>query len=502
VRVALAASLAAAVALYLWMSYRKEPAYLNQYDDAYITFRYAANWARGKGLVFNVGERTDAASSFLYTAVLAFAYKIGLTDLERVSFLLGVGSAGGICGVIASFAKTRTRSWIAPACIGLCAGLHGFIAGWAVSGMETTLYALLAAAVVVRILSGKPGGAVTGALLAAALLTRFEAGILIIGWGILAATRFRRADRAERKDLLLVLLLVAVAGVGLLTFRKLYYGTVIPQPFALKHLLLGYQPQPRAMVAQWQARALTYVLLGVAGLVQLWRSRAEAAPAMTVIMALAVGSVLNGPSSDWGRYSTYVLPLFVLCFVDLATACWDRLPAVFAVLAVLVGLEASDSFTWMKDADNSIAPHQICRKQVGRYLAAHVTTDAPVISADIGAIAYVARDARFLDVVGLTSGSVLHALQAGTNLDAILLDRRPAYVADTLIRAGAGYRYHAIDYIEARGITTRTPPRSLVAPHLKWGVPLDSCGPEGGQFRFGVSTVSYDDATPAPSAHP
>src|SRR6185312_9483486 len=38
-----------------------------QYDDAYITFRYAHNLATGRGLVFNPGDATDSASSFLYT---------------------------------------------------------------------------------------------------------------------------------------------------------------------------------------------------------------------------------------------------------------------------------------------------------------------------------------------------------------------------------------------------------------------------------------------------
>ncbi len=501
-RVGVAVALAAVVAVYLWTSYRSEPAYLNQYDDAYITFRYAANWARGKGLVFNVGERTDAASSFLYTLLLALNYKVGLTDLERVSFWIGVGSAGGLCGVIAWFAKGRTRSWLAPAALGLSAGLHGFTAGWAVSGMETTLYALLATAVAVRILSDKPGGALTGGLLAAAVLTRFEASILVAGWGILAATHFRRADPDERKELLVAFSIVVVAGLGLLGFRQAYYGTVIPQPFALKHLLLGYQPVPKPMVLTWQTHAPTYVLLGVAGLFHLWRSREASAPAMTAIVVLSAASVLNGPSSDWGRYSTYVLPLLVLSFVDLASECWTRLPSAGAVLFLLLGIDASESFTWMKAADNSIAPHQSCRKEVGRYLASHITTDRPVISSDIGAIAYMAPDVRFLNVVGLTSASVLRALQAGTNLDAIVLDRRPAYVADTLIRTGSTYRYHAVDYIEAQGITTRPTPRSAVGRHMTWGVPLTSCGAAGAQFRFGISTVSYDASIPPVQAHP
>ena len=55
----------------------------DQYDDSYITYRYAANLATGKGPVFNSYERINSASSFLYTSVLAAAYSIGLHDLDH-----------------------------------------------------------------------------------------------------------------------------------------------------------------------------------------------------------------------------------------------------------------------------------------------------------------------------------------------------------------------------------------------------------------------------------
>ena len=49
-----------------------------QYDDSYITYRYAENLANGHGLIFNQGERVDAASSFLFTVIISVLHKIGL----------------------------------------------------------------------------------------------------------------------------------------------------------------------------------------------------------------------------------------------------------------------------------------------------------------------------------------------------------------------------------------------------------------------------------------
>lgn len=48
-------------------------------DDAFISFRYARNWAEGRGLVFNPGERVEGYTNFLWVAVLAAAHRIGLS---------------------------------------------------------------------------------------------------------------------------------------------------------------------------------------------------------------------------------------------------------------------------------------------------------------------------------------------------------------------------------------------------------------------------------------
>src|SRR4051812_8768436 len=39
-------------------------------DDAYISFRYARNFAHGDGLVYNLGERVEGYTNFLWTVIL------------------------------------------------------------------------------------------------------------------------------------------------------------------------------------------------------------------------------------------------------------------------------------------------------------------------------------------------------------------------------------------------------------------------------------------------
>ena len=59
-------------------------------DDAFISFRYARNLAEGNGLVFNVGERVEGYTNFLWTLLMAAAIRLGL-DPTQVSVGLSIG---------------------------------------------------------------------------------------------------------------------------------------------------------------------------------------------------------------------------------------------------------------------------------------------------------------------------------------------------------------------------------------------------------------------------
>ena len=107
--------------------YWGSPALQNQYDDAYITYRFAMRLAAGDGLVFNVGERIDSASSFTYAVVLAGAYRLGFHDLEVVGATLGIASAGGVAVVVRRGAlQLGARPWMALLLALTCVG-HGFV---------------------------------------------------------------------------------------------------------------------------------------------------------------------------------------------------------------------------------------------------------------------------------------------------------------------------------------------------------------------------------------
>ena len=54
-------------------------AWINRFvqDDAYISFRYARNLADGFGLVWNIGERVEGYTNFLWTLLMVPAFWLG-----------------------------------------------------------------------------------------------------------------------------------------------------------------------------------------------------------------------------------------------------------------------------------------------------------------------------------------------------------------------------------------------------------------------------------------
>ncbi|MFA3782163.1 hypothetical protein ABRY23_03780 [Melioribacteraceae bacterium 4301-Me] len=58
-------------------------------DDAFISFRYAKNFAEGIGLVFNKGERVEGYTNFLWTMLMSLSFKLGF-DPVLFSYYAGI----------------------------------------------------------------------------------------------------------------------------------------------------------------------------------------------------------------------------------------------------------------------------------------------------------------------------------------------------------------------------------------------------------------------------
>ena len=451
----------------------------NQYDDAYITYRYAIHLARGEGLVFNVGERTDAASSFSFTLLLALLYRIGLHDLATVSEAIGIASTGLTAGVVFHASSGLARTWLAPAAMALLAGYHGFLSGWAASGMETPFYTLAATALIARLVFGRKTDAWTACLACLVALTRVEGLLLVAVW--ILALLLDSTDGRRRGRLFVQGASVLCAIAALYAFKYAYYGTVLPHSFLFKRIAALYQPEPAAVLAEWREYGSFLLLAGATGLVLV--RRRSFAVGLGAFVVISIAATLSGPRAEHARYSVHVLPAIAMLGALTLDSLLLRLWPLALGLTFLVYGEATESHRIMRAYEQWYSGHQVCRRQVGRYIERSLPSGAEVLSSDIGDIAYEAIDLRFIDMFSLTSADVLDAYVGGRNADAIIEKKRPVFVADTY----NGQVFQSLRFLGG-GVTTRSLVPSKLPGRVDVSAAAISCtSPDG--LTFGAAPM-------------
>ncbi len=208
-------------------------------DDAYISYRYARNFARGLGLIYNPGERIEGYTNFLWTVLLGVGDKLGIAPTTTAK-LLGF-SCGLACVALLFYIESQIRPLRAvPALSPYLLGTTSVFMGYSIWGLETPLFAALllgGVALMMReerpIADGPAGEPAwrriarqvpwSGAVFGAAGLTRPEAplylGLMMLflpGARLLPIARGEGAP--ERRP---GLLMVAIAGLCYLAYWRL-----------------------------------------------------------------------------------------------------------------------------------------------------------------------------------------------------------------------------------------------------------------------------------------
>ncbi|EMN12420.1 hypothetical protein [Leptospira borgpetersenii] len=110
-------------------------------DDAFISLRYAKNFADGKGLVFNEGEFVEGYTNFLWTILFIPFHLSDHIDPVNASYFFGILSFLGTCIYLVLFRKefSRTEFPFALSCFVLLHHNRVFATG----GLETSLHGFL-----------------------------------------------------------------------------------------------------------------------------------------------------------------------------------------------------------------------------------------------------------------------------------------------------------------------------------------------------------------------
>lgn len=201
-------------------------------DDAYISFRYAANLAAGEGLVFNPGERVEGFSNLLWTLGTALFILIG-ADPMLAAKLAGLAAAV-LTLVVLDRLLARTVDGYAARLAGLALAVLAVpSAYWSVQGMETPLFTLLLSLAFWRFgeeLERDDGFPWSAVLFVLACLTRPEGPLYL---AVFAGARLARGGRRWRQDLHWLLVYLVPMAVHLV-WRRIYYGELLPNTYFAK----------------------------------------------------------------------------------------------------------------------------------------------------------------------------------------------------------------------------------------------------------------------------
>jgi hypothetical protein len=460
-------------------------------DDALISYHYAQNLAAGHGLVYNVGERVEGYTNFLWTVLFAAIIALG-GDSVAWSYLLGAALALAI--VLLTYALGAR---LATAAVGLLAALIVATSQSLLlytargSGLETGLFTLLILAGAARYLTAERRPlplAGAGVLFALAALTRPE-GVLVFGLTglhLLASLWLQWSPPASRRSAALRTVrlsdcqtapasrflppascllppLAAFAAAFLLIFlpyflwRVSYYGDLLPNTFYAKTGGGVRQVLRGAAYAGGFALTLGGPLLLAIGMPwwRDWRAALASWRGYLLPLALAYTAYVVAVGGDHFRGERFFVPLlpwFALLLADGLILLMARRPApartsgvwgtglrrtqtglLIATLAIGALLRTVPIDITIRGLDESVW----IWREIGWWVADNGAPGASIAAEGAGAPAFYSRRTT-IDMLGLTDRHIARVavpdMGAGVaghekrDPDYVLFVRQPTYI--------------------------------------------------------------------------
>ena len=384
-------------------------------DDAYISFRYAANLAAGRGFVYNTTPVLGATSP-LYILLLAGLKLLGVP----------ITTSGLAIGVLATAAAPvvvwRTGAALGRTGAGLLGGLLLALtpSWWLVgkTGMESTLAGLFAIAVIWLDLKRRP--ALAGLVAGALVLTRPDSALLPL---IVFLLRLRKPRRP--------LVFAAAASAVVLPwviFAWSYFGSPLPQSLAAKKLIHVY-PFGLGLISNlgWFVSILTPPVLLIlitgcflAGAAVLALRQRDGLAVVLWPPLFIVGLAATGVGTFfWYRYP--LLPVYFLgAGIGLGAAgkvIEQRRSAIRAPLfAVLIAIPSLYTFAQLDGAVNWVADNEagkmVAKERVMAQMADEILHQESVrrsgarpsiFAGEVGVLGYKLPDFEMIDSAGINS---------------------------------------------------------------------------------------------------
>ena len=390
-------------------------------DDAYIFFRYAHNLSHGFGYAFNPGSPVEGTTSLSWTILLSILDSFGISLEPGAKTLALLSILASILLLHLQFYRWNISIAVIAVISTALITNERFISS-VMLGMETGLYAFLLLALFLAADSGFSSmfSAIALGIIGVLLfLTRPEtiALLFLLSAGLILFRPFKDPK------VTLIPVLMWLAGILLVTaWRLALFGDFIPNSARAKSIISISTLQfailwPRFLagsgyILEWLRSTWLLALLGIAGLVFLWkRNLFQAFVAISICMLGPVVVLIN--SGDWmplSRLLTPYLPvLAVLAGLGLqgvSSLLSERqqksINAAFAAIAVII---IAAGFYSLRGSEFFVAaqwPAGICYKKVTVALSHSLSKNTLIAPEAIGTIGYLLPEVPILDIFGLT----------------------------------------------------------------------------------------------------
>ncbi|MCB9539024.1 MAG: hypothetical protein H6704_22580 [Myxococcales bacterium] len=429
-------------------------------DDAFISFRYADNLVRHGELVFNVGERVEGYTNFLWTMLMAGVMGLGL-DPVPWSKWLGIAFGVATLAVVARFlARTEGEGspWDAVAPL-LLAAAPAF-ACWSTGGLETmqfTFVATLAWTAYLderaRAAEGTPARPWSGLWFALASMSRPE-GMLL--WGLTGLHRLvellwtQRGRLKPAKQDWAWGFFFAIPFGAYYAWRWWYYGYPFPNTYYVKTGAKNFWGPGLRYLWSWLEAHPFLWAAPILGAVKrpLRGGRTLRLQTLVALFALALGLHVVRVGGDFMALHRFLVPLMPALAVVVALGLRTLLePVVKAAprrLALGVALFVALSAGYTAEIDraalkvdshggvDSIGWLAMFAEQcttIGQWLGDNAAPDETIAITAAGIIPYYSR-LRTLDLLGLNDEWIAHNVPAHGNRPGHTKSAPHAYVAE------------------------------------------------------------------------